>query len=302
MIPQNVVQFRGSHRSRAFYQMIEPLKTVGSGGDLVRGQHGIEFKCDFLRVDHNIFCRTGMYGASADRYTDCGGVEVLILDFVRRSAVHRVGECGVETGNVEEIGPLADFLIRCECDAERTVGEVPGLYDFQRGHDLGDSGFVVGAEQGRAVRCDQCVPDEIFHERVQCRIKRESGAAERDRRTVPAAHNLRLYTGSGGGVGCVEMCDESECGRGFASFRCGEPCVNIRVFRHLDLCGSEPAQFFCKMFCKHALLCCGRMGAGGFIGLRIECGIIKQTFQNGSHCFFPFSEWFAAAVLCRRIR
>ena len=78
------------------------------------------------------------------------------------AAVEGVGEVDAELPEVEVIDAVADLLVDREADpclrpCDLGMSEKP----FRRGHDLGHSGLVVGAEERLPVRGDDVVPDPL---------------------------------------------------------------------------------------------------------------------------------------------
>ena len=83
-------------------------------------------------------------------------------------AVERVGEVGAEALEVEVVDAVADLLVDGEADPRsgaRDVGVGDELGD--RGHDLGDAGLVVGAEERRPVGGDDVVADPLGEQRAR---------------------------------------------------------------------------------------------------------------------------------------
>ncbi len=90
------------------------------------------------------------------------GAEGLVLDLAEVGTVQGVGVVGAEGLDVEVLGAAADLLVGGEADADRAVQEIRVvLQPRHEGHDLGDAGLVVGAEQRRAVGVDEGVTDAL---------------------------------------------------------------------------------------------------------------------------------------------
>ena len=253
VVAQNVLEFRQADCSRTFHQVVESLESVGQSGNFSGRKHGIEFRGDFEGVDHDSFCGTGMHGAPADENFRFGCVEILKFNFICRSAVDRVGILRSESGNVKEIRTFPDLLVRCECNAERTVRQLLCLNGFEGGHNLRNSRLVVGSEQSCSIGCDERVPDEVFHERIECCVEFQSGRAETDGRAVPVPDDLRTDVCPACTVGGVHVGDESE-GVGMFESGCrGQLRVDVAFGCHAHIFEFERAQLFCKMFRKFAL-------------------------------------------------
>ena len=89
------------------------------------------------------------------------GVEVLVFQFSGFSAVHRVGPFAAELLHVEPLGALSDLFVGREGHFAVFHFRVTQQL-LHRTHDLGDAGFVVGAEQRGAVRAH----DAVLHLRL----------------------------------------------------------------------------------------------------------------------------------------
>ena len=130
------------------------------GREPVAREAGDEVGGELDRVHELPLRRAGMRRAAADRDVDLGGVERLRLDLAELGAVERVGVLRPEPLEVEVLGAACDLLVDGEADADRRVRELRiALQVRDRGHDLRDTGLVVGAEQRRAVGRDDVVAD-----------------------------------------------------------------------------------------------------------------------------------------------
>jgi len=78
-------------------------------------------------------------------YSDVAGI----------AAVHRVGKVCTKTGDIEQIGTLADLLVRGKADAQLAVGTALADNGLHGGHDLSHTGFIICTQQGGAVGGDQ---------------------------------------------------------------------------------------------------------------------------------------------------
>src|SRR5690606_10849134 len=157
-VADDEAEFGLVHAAFQGYGMIEALVSFGLFRRLALRQLRQESGGHAQRVDHFSFRRAGMDVRAKERDPGFGGVERLELQLAEGPAVHRVGERGAEGGRVEAVRAPADFLVGREGDAHLAA------FDFRMaqqivhgGHDFGDAGFVVGAEQGGAVRGDQRV-------------------------------------------------------------------------------------------------------------------------------------------------
>ena len=89
------------------------------------------------------------------------GRERLVVDAADLGAVHRVGEVGTVGVDVEVDRAEPDLLVDGEGHAKRSARLVGADQVGDRGHDLGDAGLVVGAEERRAVGRDDVVADAL---------------------------------------------------------------------------------------------------------------------------------------------
>ena len=97
---------------------------------------------------------------------NCGqvGGEGFVFDPGFGLAVERVGAGGVDLLDVHLVAPASDLLVTCEHDAERPVLDSRVGHQVRgRGHDRGDAGLVVRAEQGGSVGGDERLALEFGH-------------------------------------------------------------------------------------------------------------------------------------------
>ena len=84
-----------------------------------------------------------------------GGVEVLIGDLFAIGAIDGIGESGPELLGVEVERASADFFIDREGEADWVVLNLRvALVIGKDGHDDGDAGFIVSAQQSIAIGDD----------------------------------------------------------------------------------------------------------------------------------------------------
>ena len=142
--------------------MIESFVLFCTARSLHAWQQRIDLHCDQTGVDHRVFAGTGVYIESFDIEFGFAGVKALILDLAFGISVQRIGVIGAEFLQVKMCGSRTDLFIRCECDTDRSVRDL--LFDelFGEGKDLGDSSFVVGAQDRGAVGGDQGAPFQLF--------------------------------------------------------------------------------------------------------------------------------------------
>ena len=127
------------------------------------------------------FAQPGMDRAALDRHPHLRAGERLALHLACGRAVDRVRGDRAERVDREVDDAAADLLVRVERDLDRAVRHLGMRYEIRdRGHDLGDPGLVVGAEQRRAVGRDQVVPGVVRELRRLRRADRRARRAERD--------------------------------------------------------------------------------------------------------------------------
>ena len=100
------------------------------------------------RVDELAGREPGVDLDAVDGDDRLGAGEGLVLELAHGRAVQRVGAPGPEALDVEVRGALADLLVGGEADAQRRARQLGMCGQVgDRGHDLGDAGLVVGAQQ-----------------------------------------------------------------------------------------------------------------------------------------------------------
>ena len=136
--------------------MIETLASLGMRRGLPRGEHIDELREIQRGIFHLVLGGSGMGVDSVNRDICRRGVEVFALDTADLAAVNSIGKIGVEARKIKVIRTAANLLIGSEADAQRTVADVFVRVDFgAQGDYLGNAGFVVRAEQCRAVGGNQ---------------------------------------------------------------------------------------------------------------------------------------------------
>ena len=211
----------------------------------------------------------------ASLHGDFGGgrVEVFVFDLAFEAAVHRVGEFRPEPLYVEEIHSAADLFVRREPDPDRAVFRFGvGRQVFGCGHDFGDAGFVVGAEQCRAVGHNQPVP---FVERQF----REIGGAhrefvvQRDIAAVVAFDNAGadvrpFHIGTG-----IDVRNEADDRGRLAARRRRDRTGDIAVRIDLDIVQSEGRHLFEQVVQQGQLFGRRRIGFAFRVALRVESDV-----------------------------
>ena len=185
------------------------------------------------------------------------GVEVLELQFADFAAVHGIGIIGPEALDIEFYHASADFFVGGEADFKGSVLEFRVLHDvLDGGHDFCDAGFVIGPEEGGAVRCDEGFSNVVKHFREFFGLQLQAwDAFEVDGAAVVPVDDLRLDVLAAGIRGGVYMGDESY-GRSFhvAGNGCHYVAKLIQGGLHTHI-----IQLFAEHFQKVQLLCCRRL-------------------------------------------
>ena len=113
-------------------------------------------------------------------------------------AVQRVRARGAEALDVEQRRPLADLLVRREADPQRRPRELRiGREERDGGHDLGDAGLVVRAEQRVAAARDEVVAHARRQLGHALGIEHRAAAREGERTAVVATVHDRLDARAG---------------------------------------------------------------------------------------------------------
>ena len=180
--------------ARDLARVDEALAALGRlGRERVRGQARDEPRGRLDRVDELPFRGAGVDADAVEGHLQLDCRPGLVLDLADDRAVERVGEVGAEVREVEVVGAAPDLLVDRERDPRACAGNL-GMCDElgDRGHDLGDAGLVVGAEQRRPVGGDDVVADALGEERAR-RGREHRRIAARRRRSLgePAARRRR---------------------------------------------------------------------------------------------------------------
>ena len=151
MVAQDIAQFCGGHIAVHLAQMIEALPALGrfgAGGD---GQRLMELHGHIGSVDHGVLGSARVDRETVDGHGGRSGVEVLVLNGTGIAAVHSVGKVCAEAGDVKQLCTLADLFIRSKGDTQLAVGQAFFLNGFNSGQNFGNTGLIVGTQQGGTV-------------------------------------------------------------------------------------------------------------------------------------------------------
>ena len=151
--------------------------------------------------------------ASLDMDAGGCGVEVLELKLSHFASVHGVGVGRIELLHIE-LGHSATYLlVRGEADSVRAVLEFRMLDKVLHCvHNLGNTGLVVCAQQGGAVRGDDGLSPMVQKLREIRRVEEKSRYALQGNGTaVVVFDNLRLDISSGGVRSRVHVRNKADC-------------------------------------------------------------------------------------------
>ena len=184
---------------------------LGRLGGEVRGQGGEQASGEPRGVDELARREAGVDLDAVDRHDHLGAGERLVLQLAHGRAVQRVGATRPETLDVEARGALADLLVRRETDAQGRAGQlgVRGQVGH-RGHDLGDAGLVVGAQQRVAARGDDVMALLARQLGHRGRVEHRVVARQLDPAALVGAVDDRLDAGAGRVRARVDMGDEAD--------------------------------------------------------------------------------------------
>ena len=143
-------------------QLVDVEEALAAGGGL-GGEGGLGEGVDDLRgevegVDELALGHAGVDRDALDADDGLVGGEALEDDLAALGAVEGVGDVGREVAREVGVDAAADLLVGGEGDADRAVRDLGvGEEVAGHGHDDGDAGLVVGAEERRAAGGDDVV-------------------------------------------------------------------------------------------------------------------------------------------------
>ena len=151
------------------------------------GQRGDERRRELDGVHELALGASRMHGLAVDGDPDPLRGEGLDLELAEPGSVERVRDVRAERLEVEVLGPPPHLLVDGESDADRSVPTLRMPDEVgDGGHDLGDPGLVVGAEERRAVARHDVVPHTRGEIRQHARVEHLAAVArKRDRSRRP---------------------------------------------------------------------------------------------------------------------
>ena len=148
MVTHQVLHLSGCNAANELGEVEESVVTLCVFRSHLLRQDAVKLTCDPCSVDHFALGLARMDLLAGDRDESCSCVEVLVLDLADRAAVYSVSALNAESRNVEVVCSAADLLVRgkTKCDLAVLDRRVVQQTLCHR-HDLGNSGFVVSAEE-----------------------------------------------------------------------------------------------------------------------------------------------------------
>ena len=260
MVADNVVQRGLRHIAGHGVEVKEALIAVGLFRHLVRREHGVERHGHGGGVDHHVLGAAGVDAHAAERHIAGGGVEVLVLDLAQRAAVHGVAVVAGQLRHVQTVHAAADLLVGGEHHPHLAVGAA--VQQLHGGHDLGDAGLVIGAQQGGAAGDDQLLTGVGGQAGAQG-LRQGDGVGQRQvAALVPDDAGLHVFAGSIGRR--VHVGDESQ-HRGGDALRGGQGGDDVAGAVHTGAGKAQRRQLHQQDAAQILLPFRGGGGAGMFI-------------------------------------
>ena len=120
----------------------------------------MKFHCKQGSVEHRIFCRTGVNAQSVNGYMSGTGVKVFVFQFAQFASVYGIGKVCGKTFYIKVVCASANLLVGSKSDFYRSVFDFRmGKQRFSHGHNLGNTRFIVRAEQCGSVGNHQMLTD-----------------------------------------------------------------------------------------------------------------------------------------------
>ena len=203
-------------------------------------------------------------------------VEILVLQFTQRSAVHRVGVLRAEAGNVEQIRAAADFLVRREANAHRAVlRRVGGGEPRRQGHDFRHAGLVVRAQHAVAAGDDHVL---ALQGGKEVKAVNDHAVFQRDRLPVIVFDHLGMGRAQHT-VGGVHVGDEAHPG-GMVALG-GDGAVDIAVLVHPGVGDAQGLHFVHQHPGQRPLVRTGGADARPLHGGGLHLNVAQETILHG---------------------
>ena len=288
VVAQDVAQLCGGNVAVHLAQVVEALTPLGGLGTCHHGQSAVELHGNVGGVDHGVLGRAGVHREAVDGHGGSSGVEVLVLDVAGIAAVNRVGKVCTKAGDIEQIGTLADLLVRGKADAQLAVGATLADDGLHSGHDLSHTGFVVCTQQGGAVGGDQGLALHGSKEGEGGNLHHLAGGGQHHIAAVIVLVQDGVHVLAAGIRGGVHVGDQAQCGLFLAAGGGGQGTVDVAVLVHMGILHAQSLQFLHQLVSQIKLPRSGRMGTGLRVRGGVDPDVIKQSFigaHNKAHSF-----------------
>ena len=288
VVAQDVAQLCGGDIAVHLAQVVEALTPLGGLGTCHHGQSTVELHGNVGGVDHGVLGRAGVHREAVDGHGSSGGVEVLVLNVAGIAAVHRVGKVCTKAGNIEQVGTLADLLVRGKADAQLAVGAALADDGLHSGHDLSHTGLIVCTQQGGAVGGDEGLALHGGKEGEGGDLHHLAGGGQHHIAAVIVLVQDGVHVLAAGIRGGVHVGDQTQCGLFLAAGGGGQRAVDVAVFVHPGVLHAQSLQLLHQLVSQIKLPRSGRMGAGLRVRGGVDPDVIKQSFigaHNKAHSF-----------------
>ena len=288
VVAQDVAQLCGGNVAVHLAQVVEALTPLGSLGTRHHGQSAVELHGNVRGVDHGVLSGAGVHREAVDGHGGSSGVEVLVLDVTGIAAVHRVGKVCTKAGDIEQVGTLADLLVRGKTDAQLAVGAALADDGLHSSHDLSHTGFVVCTQQGGAVGGDQGLALHGGKEGEGGNLHHLAGGGQYHIAAVIVLVQDGVHVLAAGIRGGVHVGDQAQCGLFLAAGGGGQGTVDVAVLVHMGILHAQSLQFLHQLVSQIKLPRSGRMGTGLRVRGGVDPDVIKQSFigaHNKAHSF-----------------
>ena len=172
--------------------MVEAFVAFGGFRALVGRHFRVNAGRQRQRVDHHPFRGTRMHVVADNLDGNRGRVKVLKLQLAHTTAVYGIGPLGVKGFNIKVLRPFADLFIRGKRHANIAVRNVFLFQHRQRGHDFGNTGFIIGTQQRFAVGGDKRLPQQLMQHREHHRRQHFITDPQRNITAAIVFNNLRI--------------------------------------------------------------------------------------------------------------
>ena len=212
---------------------------------------------------------------AGEAHAGARGVEILPGELAERPAVDGEGRRGRELLHIKIQYPVAHLLVGREAYRERPVRHKTQF--VEQGHNLGDAGLVVRAEESRAGGGYERLPAQAGEVR-EVRNAQRPPLAEGDVSPVVIGYDARAHARTGEVRRGVHMRDEAEGLRALETGRGGERRIDITLVGQMRVFEAEPKELFDQNTCKYRLSRGARCGVRALGARRVIGYIIKKTF------------------------